>query len=225
MRRFAINVLKFVAPALALALGTQAQADPITDLFNTGTTTSTTSGSTLAAPGSPDAHYTLSGPAGGPAPIIETSLPASYVSNTSTSQFVGPVANGNTNVPVGSYIYTTTFTIGSPFTAASLNGPVASDNGVTVAINGHIILGPTGTTSFTSFTAFTDNTASDFVVGTNFLTFSVMNDGGPSALQVNALAGTFTPTSAVPAQASILMLGIAGIASLGLAGFRRLRAA
>ena len=121
MRRFAINVLKFVAPALALALGTQAQADPITNLFNTGTTTSTTSGSTLAGAGSVDAHYTLAGPVGPPA-FVETAFPSVYVGNTATSQFIGPFANGNLAAPAGIYTYTTTFTIGAPFTAASFSG-------------------------------------------------------------------------------------------------------
>jgi PEP-CTERM motif len=220
MRRFAPHFLKVATPAVAflvLGLFADAQATIITNLFDTGTLTSTSNGSVLAAPSSVDTNYAISGafPTG---PFVERIFPNQYVGNTSDSQFIGPNANGFIGFPTGTTDFTTTFTITGGLFSASLSGQVAADDEVTIFLNGHNEGTHMGFTAFNPFTI-----SSGFVVGTNVLTFSVTNlfANTPTALQVHGLEGSY----AVPEPTSMALMGIGGVAAFGFSRFRRQRAA
>ena len=98
--------------AMAGAAG-QAEGAFVPSLFGTGLLAN----GTVAAGGSADLHYTLilvpAGSGLGPSVFVESSMPAGYVANTSTSQWITPTptGNGTTVIPAGSFDYQTTFNL------------------------------------------------------------------------------------------------------------------
>jgi hypothetical protein len=139
--------------------------------------------------GTTDPHYsiTASTDPGHTAPstalVVNTnSLGGSWVANTGSTKWISVLANGcNTacGSPTDSYQYdfTTTFTMpaGATLTTASLAGEVAVDDGVTVRLNGtsYFTANGSGATK-----AFTIPAGSNFLAGSNTLTFHVVNSGG-----------------------------------------------
>ena len=189
--------------------GTSASAAFI-PVFSTGVTNT----GALAAVGSTDAHYTItSSPLGVVAPVVGTNLPPTYVGNTTTSQWISPAANVNgTSEPAGLYTYTTTFSLaGLVASTAQITAAVASDDAVTVFLNG---INEGTFIGFGSFQTF--SLTSGFNTGQNTLTFQVNNSFGPTALQANIISAT-----AVPEPASILMVSLGGIALAGFSLRRR----
>ena len=110
-----------------------------------------------------------------------TTVPASWASPIGDTKWVSSVANC-TDVPVGDFTYSTTFSLGSDLSALTnlrLDGQVLVDDTVTVQLNGHTVFAG-GNAS--SATAFATTERSWFGPGTNTLAFIVHNSGGASAL-------------------------------------------
>ncbi|XOV87037.1 MAG: PEP-CTERM sorting domain-containing protein [Pseudomonadota bacterium] len=196
----------YVRLALAVcALTTlSAQADVITDLFNTGVDASGTPlGASVADP-----HYTLISQPG--TSYTATTVPEGYpigpwVANDSNSRWIGPntyQAQGS----VGYYTYRTTFTLGAmtDLGSVSITGRWATDDpGTSLRINGV----STGeySPSLSAYDYF--SISSNFVIGVNTLDFVIYNYGGPTGLRVDDMVGTFTTVPA-PASLALMLLGL-----------------
>ena len=210
----------WIAAALFAVIGgfaTAAQANPIA-IYSTG------DGQT---PGGADAHWTIQAP-GSSTPtqaIVNSSTAAPpWIANNSTSQWIGPKADGSTDAggtsPGGSYTYQTTFDLtGLNPATASLSGGFAADNCVAqVLINGHALAAYNNACGsnnmFAAFTTFAIN--SGFINGVNTLTFVVVNyagnSGNPTGLNVY-VSGTASKPVPEPT-----LLGLFGLGLLGLGG-------
>ena len=195
-------------------LTSSASADFV-GLFNTGVGPT----GALATPGSLDTHYTLISGPNGPgttSAVIGTSIPPVWTPNTPTSQWIG-VGNSNLNTsqPGGVYDFQTSFTLTPGNTGIPIiTGSVASDDFVTIAVNG-----VTEYTNYGGFRSFSPITLTGFNLGTNFIDFFVTNavPNTPVGLQT-VLFGT-----TVPEPASVVMLGLGGVIAAGF-GLRRRRA-
>jgi MYXO-CTERM domain-containing protein len=212
-----------VALTLAVAL-VPASAATITGLFNTGVD----GGGVVLANGAIDTHYVLTAvPAmSGLGPnafvVIDGQFPfPPWLANSSTSKWIGPVANQSTgNVPPGNYTYELTSTCANtaPNCAmASLSGNWTSDNIGTILHNGSSTgVGGSPDMVFSQFTAFS---IAGLSVGTNTLDFVVNNAGSvntASGLRVEVAANAM----GVP-EPGTMMLGALGLLAVGLLRRRR----
>ena len=200
MKRLLVTVLS------AFAFSGLVRAGTIT-IFDTGVDSS----NALLAEGSVDPHYLLNG---GPAYVgaDQNTLPYDPHGD-GISQWINPTPVATDNVPPGTYIFTTMFTLPVGFTSASLSGQWEADNNGVLTMNGGLpistIPGPIGFQAWTPFTI-----TSGFMAGTNTLTFTVGNDFGPSGVRVeftNALFSTpDTGSSAALLGGSLLVIGVFG---------------
>lgn len=215
-----------IAAATALALAAFAPANAyrphafaptssvaISTLFNTGVDNA---GVATTGNGA-DLHWTL---AGGTAYTGGTNgvYPIGpWIAETSVSRWITPTSNAN-DTAGPSFVFSETFSLtGLNASTATLSGQFAGDNGVTaIYLNGHQI--SSGADGFSSYTAFMSG-SSNFIAGTNVLTFNLRNDGGQTGLRVE-VAGS---ADAVPEAATWTMM-IAGFGLVGV-GLRRRSAA
>lgn len=155
----------------------------------------------------------------GGGPIIDAAHPA-YVPNSISSAWVW-----DANRAASPVTFTHTFDLaGYDMSTASLSGFWGADNFGTARLNGNVISSIAfGYPAFQSLTAYV--ATSGFVAGLNKLSFDVTNLGvyssrNPAAFRAEVLV-TATP---VPLPAPLALLA-AGLGVLGLAGWRRKRAA
>ena len=209
--------LKTIAvAALACVASASASASPVGTFFNTGV-----DGTQLTLPnGAAEIHYTLASTPDGSSPGLRVATGANgfpigpWLSDNSSSTWIGPNTDSALNGPAGSYDYRTTFDLtGFNSATATLVGQWATDDaGVDILINGTSAGQTAG--GFSSFTPF--SITSGFIDGLNTLDFIVINGGGPTGLRVEG-----TLTANVPEPASMALLG-AGLLAAGVT--RRLRA-
>jgi hypothetical protein len=165
----------------------------ITDLYNTGVDNARqVLGDSVA-----DSHYTLATyPAGTVTPGVTTPnkdlAPINWIANTQTARWIGP-NTASAYGPVGDYSYKTTFTLPS-FSEASIVGQIAVDDRITdILINGVSVGNPVPLSSWTTIQRFSISTG--FVVGTNTIEFKLHSIGGPTGIQIDAINGTYKPSS------------------------------
>jgi hypothetical protein len=165
----------------------------ITDLYNTGVDNARqVLGDSVA-----DSHYTLATyPAGTVTPGVTTPnkdlAPINWIANTQTARWIGP-NTASAYGPVGDYSYKTTFTLPS-FSEASIVSQIAVDDRITdILINGVSVGNPVPLSSWTTIQRFSISTG--FVVGTNTIEFKLHSIGGPTGIQIDAINGTYKPSS------------------------------
>ncbi|HEX3997079.1 MAG TPA: PEP-CTERM sorting domain-containing protein [Pirellulales bacterium] len=210
----------------------QAQATALT-LYNTGVTGPNnpdgTNGTQITSNDTVDSHYTVAGPNAGSTVYVVTDQPA-YSANSDSSSFVNDTGSGQNGEPVGDYLYSTTFNIPANLNpaTATISGEFSVDNEMdNILLNGASIgdgypyaIG-TGPGGFSSFTTFTIPAGSNFVTGTNTLTFEVYNAGtaaNPTAVNISLLEGTVA--AAVPEPSTLALFGMS---VLGMFYFARPR--
>ncbi len=225
MRTLQLSVLTVLGLAIASPM---AHAGNIV-IYNTGVDVT---GTKLGA-GTTDSHYTLTAnPAAGgtSTAYVDTKAYSGWTANTSTSQWINPLATDGGNnaqtVVNGTYDYVTTFSLaGYNPTTANITGSLAADDTVTdILING-FSTHATNNAAYTygSFHNFTIGSpySADFLAGTNTITFVVQNTAnGPSGLQVQ-IAGTASTPTPEPAALLPLLGGTLGLLGLGLKARRQ----
>jgi len=155
----------------------------ISGLFNTGVDNA----GALLSQSSIDSHYTIvSGPYTG---VVYVPPPdPNWTARTGNSQWISPSPNRSQSMPIGTYVYRTTFTLTGLTSGVSIGVSVSPDdsvadvrlNGVSVASN---IGGPAAWANF--------NIAGSFITGSNTLDFYVTNTAaGPAGIQLQ-----LTPSS------------------------------
>jgi hypothetical protein len=157
--------------------------------------TGLTTGGALGTKGTTDPNWSLiTNPqnSSSTAAIIMTTLKSGWLANTSTAQWIGPLASGSSNAHVGIYVYRLTFSLtGFDPTSALVKGSFAADNHVTqILINGQTVSTTGLSNEFNYLTSFIISTG--FHTGSNTLDFYVNNTStSPTGLivQVTGSAG------------------------------------
>jgi MYXO-CTERM domain-containing protein len=213
-----------IVVALAVTL-VPASAATITGLFNTGVD----NGGVVLANGTIDSHYILTVNPNSGSPnafvVIDGQFPfPPWLANTSTSKWIGPIANqSNVNAePVaGNYTYRLSFvcadSVSGTCASTTLSGNWTSDNIGTILFNGGSA-GVSGSPDM-SLASFTPFGISGLTVGTNTLDFVVNNSGSTNTatgLRVEVAANV----SGVP-EPGTMMLGAIGLLAVGLLRRRR----
>jgi hypothetical protein len=210
------------AAILACSVAIQAQATPITTLYNTGVNNA---GTVLANATLNDPHYVLTSVAGNSTTQtrIRTSVGGypipPYLGDNALSAWIGPNNSNDLSGPVGNFIYSTTFDLtGFDLNTVSIAGLWSSDNqGLDILINGVSLGFTSANTQFAiGFASFLIN--SNFVSGINTIDFVIFNDGGPTALRTQMI-GT-GDLQAVPEPESIALLGL-GLVAISFARKRK----
>lgn len=191
-------------------MASQAEAATITGLFNTGTDGSNVA--LLGGNGLNDPHYaifssTSPGFAGNQAVTYKHPF---YAPDDADSRWI---SLSNTGSPgSNTTVYRLVFSLaGLNAATAQISGSFGADNIGTILLNG----ANTGisTASFFSLSGF--NISSGFVAGLNTLDFSVVDQGAPTALRVDNLAGTadLAAIGGVPEPATwaMMLLGFFGL--------------
>jgi hypothetical protein len=208
------NLLFVTSMAATFVLaGSAAQAAQIT-LFNTGVD----AGGVSQSNGAAELHYSfVSTPDGPNTARVETDsngYPAGYwLSDNSSSAWIGPVGNPDLSGSPGIYDYKTTFSLAGldPFTASITGGWATDDDGIDILINGQTTHQVSG--SFSTFSSF--SITSGFTSGLNTIDFIVHNTSGPTGLRVQ-MTGTADALGGVPEPATWAMM-LLGFGGLGVA--------
>ena len=191
--------------SVAASLGS-ARAGTVSGLFGTGVDAN----GNLLGSGAADPHYSVSG--GSAYTLTYSPIVNAWADNTSMSQWVSTNPTGDPGV--GTFDYTTTFTVTGNPALTSISGMVAADDGTMVFLNGTLIFDDSYTGSNSPWAALAPFSATTaFVSGTNTLEFVTPNSSSAGGLQVIL-------TASVPEPGSITML-LLGMAALGFKGFRR----
>lgn len=175
-------------------------------IFNTGA--NSTGG--LDPDGSTDVHYNLVGgsdPSVGSTAFVANAVHSPifpngpWLLNDINSKWLSPVANANTGLNAGTYVYQTTFDLtGVDPSTVTLTGQWAAASFGSIVLNGVPVAGasspgPTGLSGFTINSGFLHgiNTL-DFVVTNNFLTTFLGTSPNPTGLRVQ-ISGSGTASS------------------------------
>ena len=124
--------------------------------------------------------------------------PSGWANALPPSSWIGPVAECNSNLPVGAFTYTTTFSLPSDVSAhhdLRLSGSILVDDTATLYLNGHQFATAAGTGGASSF-ATTER--SWFLGGVNTLIIAVNNQVGPTGLDYYATVTARVESAPVP---------------------------
>lgn len=113
-------------------------------------------------------------------------------------------------MPVGYYDYLTTFTLPSDANSVSISLDLAADDEATsIVLNGQAVGATLTSVNYFAYTPISF-TSGNVLAGTNSLVFQVYNEGGPTGLRVDGIAGSYTTTIvAVPEPGSLFLGGLA----------------
>lgn len=241
------RILEAIVLSCVLGVGTVSTRAASLTLFDTGVDDS---GRTLPD-GATDPHYTIrSFPGGGGqaglAFAAVVGIPGSYIQadpvGVPGSQWIsGPTIHQGSQ-QVGDFLYQLSFPVPANFdpssgsATASITGRIASDNSVTVTLNGITVQDITNPVNYTSYTDLAGLTVpSDFHPGqVNALQFVVHNTPGPlpnpQGLRIDGISGEVSspgigvPGPAVPEPASLISSLTGMIVVAGMMAQRRWRA-
>lgn len=186
-------------------------ATAFADLYNTGVD----SANIVLPGGASEMHYVLQAnpdlTGSVPTVVIDNQFPFPYwMANDAVSKWIGPApANGQTSANPADFIYTLEFWVGN--VSAEITGRVASDNEVSVKLNGNgpAFLNPAS--SAWDYAAF--NTWHDFDITSGFhtnsmntLTFDVVNDGPQANGNPTGLRVEYTNVVGVPEPGEVTLL-------------------
>ena len=221
MKTDIIFVRYFSAALFLLFDAATAHAIPITDLYNTGVDNNGNALGDLVA----DPHYSITSPTRYTATTVaEDGYPIStrgpWISNTSTSRWIGPDTNNATAAPNLNMGYITTFTLAAnaDLSTVQITGLGAADDRLDdVLLNGNS-LGRLFA-GFRNLTPF--SITSGFVSGVNTLEFIVHNSraGGPTGLRIQDITGSYQLAASVP-EPGLPLLITGGLLLMGLTRWR-----
>jgi hypothetical protein len=230
MERADNNVFRALLAVVALGLFSFAAPSQSAIVYSTGVDNS---GAVLAtgSGGVLDTHYTVVLPDNNVAGALAISSAGGfpippYLPDNSTSRWLVPnIASNDPNqpgygdsVPVGTYIFRTTFNLASVPSNFAINGKWSTDNnGLDIRLNGQSICPPSSgcTTAYDQFQVgyVLFAITSGFITGNNVLEFVVNNGAGATGNPVAFRAELAAVP--IPAAAWLLLSGLVGFAALG----------
>ena len=216
-------VLPLLPLAIAMGWVGRVAAVPIVGLYTTGVNNA----GVVLAPGTIDPHYQLISSddpvfPGPDAFATLPKLPANWLPNTNTSQWVSPnpsqtqsggAPSSSVGNPAGTYIYDLAFTLTSQQASTiSITGSWAVEGIGLIELNaadgGGSVPGTMNLNGAGQSTSFTIPQGSPFVLGVNHLDFVAMSGAaGPNGFQVVNIAAT-------PEPSTLLLAALAGVAML-----------
>jgi hypothetical protein len=150
-------------------------------------------GTSLAANGTEDAHWTVNG---GSAYVGRYSV---WTANTSTSQWITPNADPSTSYSSSAtFDYLTHVNLASNSTLSTVNiwGQFSVDDNLSIKVNGTVVYSQNSSSYWNTWTGFNlTDTGNVFKSGDNTIEFIVNNNGGAqSGLQVQMQGATVSNT-------------------------------